>query len=219
MLWRESVETALARLGGVAPLATLYAEVQRVRATSGDTVPTNLEAIVRRELEHNSSDSTQWLKKRDLFFSVHGKGLGVWGLRKNLTQDATAIDLSDPVSEDLLATAEITVNRIIRDTTMSRKVKALHQGRCQICSTSILLPDGRQYAEGHHVVPLGRPHFGPDDPSNIIVVCPHHHAMLDLGCIPLDPANITSVPGHTLATESIAYHNSLILRSKRDAGC
>lgn len=37
------------------------------------------------------------------------------------------------------------------------------------------------YAERAHIRPLGSPHDGPDDESNILCLCPNHHALFDLG--------------------------------------
>ncbi|MDR6308148.1 hypothetical protein FHS66_001331 [Pacificitalea manganoxidans] len=215
MYWWKSVETALGNLGGVATLKDLYVEVRSVRLSSGDTMPGSIEAVVRKELEYNSSDSSNWRGDRNLFFSVHGVGKGVWGLRSQLEPEPSASDLAPPEPEEDGASeapiSEVTVNRIIRDTEMARKIKALHHSECQICGLTIHLTDGRPYAEAHHVIPLGRPHKGPDIPSNIIVVCPNHHAMLDLGCIPLNPSELREVPGHKISTTSINYHNDQIV--------
>lgn len=212
MLWWESVEEALTNLGGAAPLRDLYAEVRKVRTRDGDTIPQSLDAVVRRELEYNSSDSTQWKKKRDIFFSVHGKGEGVWGLRVEMAPAPEAVDLSEPEIVGPAPVEQITINRILRDTAMSRKVKALHHGHCQICGQTIKLPDGRPYAEGHHLIPLGKPHLGPDISANIIVVCPNHHAMLDMGCISLDLDKLATAAGHTISPQSIIYHNDVVVK-------
>lgn len=212
MNWWQSVEAALENLGGVAPLKKIYDEVRKVRQANGDTTPVSLEEVVRKELEYNSSDSTNWHKRRDLFFSVHGIGRGIWGLRAAIKTEPPASDLAEPPEVDgSTPTKEVTTNRIIRDTIMTRKVKALHHSKCQICGTAISLPNGSEYSEAHHIIPLGAPHKGPDTPSNIIIVCPNHHAMLDLGCMDLVSTAITTVEGHSVASESIAYHNDVII--------
>lgn len=211
MLWWQSVEGALSNLGGTATLKDLYEEVRKLRKQSGDSIPPSLEAVVRRELEYNSSDSTQWRRVRNVFFSVHGKGEGVWGLRAHIAIEPDASDMALPEPLVGTPTISVTVNRIIRDTVMSRKVKSLHHSRCQLCGTSIKLPGDRNYAEGHHIIPLGKPHGGPDTPSNIIVVCPNHHAMLDLGCIELDLSALLAIPGHSISAASIDYHNRVIV--------
>ena len=73
--------------------------------------------------------------------------------------------------------------------------------------------DGVFYAEGHHLRPLGK-HDGLDEPGNMLVLCPNHHAMFDFG-IPLflSPRSIQIgrerlrlTSRHALATENIDYY-------------
>ena len=99
--------------------------------------------------------------------------------------------------------------RILRDTEVARRVKSLHNFKCQICGHSILLPSGEGYAEAHHVRPLGRPHDGPDVTNNVICVCPNHHAELDYGAIPIVYADLRIVAGHSINKEHVDYHNNV----------
>lgn len=207
MQWWQSVEKALNNLGGAASLGSIYAEVRKVRASANDSQPPSLDAIVRRELEYNSSDSSNWKMNRDIFFSVHGIGNGVWGLRSMAQVPPQAVDMDIPGPER----EEVTISRIIRDTVMTRKIKALHGHACQLCGEWITLPDGKRYAEAHHLIPLGKPHSGPDIPANIIVVCPNHHAKLDFGCIQLKVEDLRVTAGHTISTKSISYHNDVVV--------
>lgn len=85
-LWRHDVKAGLEALGGQGHLSQIYKEVRRIRRQNGRSVPTNLEAIVRRELEHNSSDAGAFLGKRDWFRSVEGIGSGIWALREEQSQ-------------------------------------------------------------------------------------------------------------------------------------
>jgi predicted HNH restriction endonuclease len=208
--WWESVEQALENLGGKASLKDIYDEVRRVRVEHGDTTPVSLDEVVRKELEYNSSDSKNWRSTRDLFFSVHGIGNGFWGLRDQIAEPPLASDINEPEVLPESKSKEQTIYRIIRDTVMTRKVKALNDHKCQICQATIILPDGTRYVEAHHIIPIGTPHNGPDIPSNIIVVCPNHHAMLDFGCIALDVSTLRSRSAHAIASVSVGYHNKVI---------
>ena len=81
--------------------------------------------------------------------------------------------------------------RIIRDTALARFLKRLYEYQCQICGYTFSVPQGALYAECHHLKPLGQPHQGPDLQTNMIVLCPNHHAMMDYGSIAIDPDDLT----------------------------
>jgi putative restriction endonuclease len=53
------------------------------------------------------------------------------------------------------------VLRIVRDTQQARRIKQLHDYRCQMCGTRLEGAAG-PYAEAGHIRPLGAPHNGPD---------------------------------------------------------
>ncbi len=113
----------------------------------------------------------------------------------------------EPPPADRIA---ITTIRIVRDTTLARLIKDLHAHECQICGTTIELPDGSRYSEAHHIKPLGTPHNGPDVAENIIVLCPNHHAMCDYGVIHLQLPELRTHPEHEIGIEYVDYHNNLI---------
>jgi hypothetical protein len=126
-------------------------------------------------------------------------------LRQCLLPHPEANDLAEPPER-----IQTTVCRILRDTELSRRIKQLHSYRCQICGLSIELPDGRFYAEGHHMKPLGSPHNGPDTEANILCLCPNHHAAVDLGAIDIDLHSLSMAPGHMVGAEFVEYHNTVI---------
>jgi hypothetical protein len=134
------------------------------------------------------------------------KGYRIINRRLEDGQTQKAFDLVDPP----LGRAQTTTYRILRDTDLARRVKALHEYRCQICGHTIQLADGSFYAEAHHIRPLGIPHNGPDIIGNIICVCPNHHAELDYGVIPLSTCDL---PDHTIEKQYVDYHNHEIYRA------
>lgn len=79
------------------------------------------------------------------------------------------------------------VTRIIRDTNIVNELKESTRGKCQICGKQIVTSNGKVYSEGHHLVPLGGIHSGPDVKGNIIILCPNHHVEFDYGCIAINP--------------------------------
>ncbi len=110
---------------------------------------------------------------------------------------------------------ETTTYRILRDTAKSRRVKALHGFKCQICGKTIQLSDGSRYAEGHHIQPLGGEHKGLDVEGNILCLCPNHHAEMDLGVSLLRLSSLRGVKGHVVEKIYIDYHNRVICGSEQ----
>lgn len=100
---------------------------------------------------------------------------------------------------------EVTTYRIIRDTTLARRVKLIHRYECQLCGLTIVLSDGTRYAEAHHIRPLGAPHNGPDIGENIICVCPNHHAELDFAARALRLEEIKKSPDHRVGVDYVRY--------------
>jgi hypothetical protein len=109
---------------------------------------------------------------------------------------------------------ETTISRIVRDTQLANLVKSLHKNCCQICGETIRLTDGSTYSEGHHLQPLGKPHYGPDVAENILCVCPNHHAACDFGAIQLAISGLRQIAGHNISEKYIAYHNAIIQRGR-----
>jgi len=81
----------------------------------------------------------------------------------------------------------VAITRILRDTSLSRFLKSLYHQQCQICERTFRLPNGDKYGESHHLRPLGKKHQGIDHQSNMVVLCPNHHAMFDYGVIAIQP--------------------------------
>jgi hypothetical protein len=211
--WREDVIKAIEQSGGIAKLVDIYALVKSYRGT----VPPSYQAMIRRTIETASSSSRVWDKKNDIFYSANGIGEGTWGLR--ITQKLTpfAVDINDPNPHITGGNFEpervsTQIYRVIRDTKLCRDIKNLYNHKCQICDLTIILPSGGNYAEAHHLIPLGSPHKGADKPENIIVVCPNHHAMLDYGAIHLDPTAIADSTKHKISADSIEYHNTVVCK-------
>jgi hypothetical protein len=119
----------------------------------------------------------------------------------------TASDIREPGERE-----KVTVSRVIRDTVVSRRVKALHQYKCQICSHVIILRDGSRYAEAHHIRPLGGDHEGPDVAENVLCLCPNHHAEMDYGVRPINLSDLRLVRGHCPDEDYVQYHNGVICR-------
>ena len=97
---------------------------------------------------------------------------------------------------------EVVVRRVIRDYPLSRFLKTLYQHRCQICKYTFTFTSLRRYAETHHIRPLGRPHDGIDKETNMIVLCPNHHAMMDFGALAIHPDRLTLMSSDSASSEN-----------------
>ena len=126
------------------------------------------------------------------------------------------------------AVARYEVSRRVRDTPCAWKLKRLYKCTCQVCGTSILLPDGKRYCEVHHLRPLGGGHDGCDGRKNMLVVCPNCHVEFDSLAIALKPKRLEVLccdkghprlgqkvrfeEGHELDDENVEYHWRRFLR-------
>ena len=73
----ENVIKALERLGGKGSYSQIYEAYEQITA---QPLTDNKKAGIRRTIEVNSADATAFTGN-DIFYSVEGKGKGVWGLR------------------------------------------------------------------------------------------------------------------------------------------
>jgi hypothetical protein len=151
-----------------------------------------------RDLENwylETSDGTEAPRIHE-FFSSHG----------GFTPEASDIDPTSPAER-----VPVEEYRILRDTALSRRVKAEMGYVCQMCSTTVRLSDRELYAESHHVRPLGGKHRGPDVRENIMCVCPTCHVLLDYGAVFLDPQQVSEI-----SVEHLDYHNEVIARRAKE---
>ncbi|RZK14942.1 MAG: hypothetical protein EOO56_23885, partial [Hymenobacter sp.] len=118
---------------------------------------------------------------------------------------------------------ESTTLRLVRDTAVTRRVKALHDYHCQVCATQLRSAAGA-YAEAAHIRPLGAPHHGPDILTNVLCLCPNHHVLFDLGSFGI--ANDGSLLGlsgrlafhkkHLIEPSFLTYHRAHFYEPQAD---
>ena len=208
----DRIVQAFEALGGIASYSELYAYMEK---NSPAPLPRYWKDSVRGRIEENSSDSKAFKGKMDLFYAVHGLGNGVWGLKSKLTKNIVAIDVEGPNELQKIGDGnlepyrvETEITRIIRDTIMTKQIKLIYQYKCQICDKTILLYKS-QYAEAHHLRPLGGVHRGTDDPGNILIVCPNHHVEFDYGAIAVHPVEMTVIYidlNYSLTGKPVLFH-------------
>lgn len=112
--------------------------------------------------------------------------------------------------------AATTIQRIVRDTALGRRLKEIHDFHCQVCGVRLECAGG-PYAEAAHIRPLGAPHNGPDELENLLCLCPNHHVLLDRGALVIDDelrVNETGKPlrlarRHSLSLSHLRYQRSI----------
>lgn len=112
--------------------------------------------------------------------------------------------------------AETTIQRIVRSTQVSNKVKEIYDFKCQVCGERLEGFSG-PYAEAAHIKALGIPHNGPDVIENILCLCPNHHVLFDKGGLTINnDLTLNGYEGtlkvdihHRVDVEYIKYHRGL----------
>lgn len=144
-------------------------------------------------------------------------GYNIWRfrLRKINSFDSSLANILQEESNEYKKTVRIetTIQRIVRDTILCRKIKELYEFKCQICKNRIETSSGF-YAEAAHIKPLGAPHNGPDAIENLLCLCPNHHVMFDFGGFSiLDNFDLIGLNGklhvnknHELNKDFLKYH-------------
>jgi putative restriction endonuclease len=110
-----------------------------------------------------------------------------------------------------------TVQRLVRNTAVTQRVKEIYRHTCQVCQQQLDTPPG-PYAEGAHIRPLGRPHDGPDVEANVLCLCPNDHVRFDFGVFVIEDdysirtrdgkrlGRLLVKPLHRIDVAHLAYH-------------
>lgn len=177
---------------------------------------------VSRSLKHKDPKSKvkgyeySGLYRVDDYWREKGRsGFYVWRYRLIACDAQPSEEIPKKPSSSNVETkrVEVTVQRIVRDTKIAKRVKQLHNYQCQVCGTALETSAGL-YAEAAHIKPLGQPHNGPDVESNILCLCPNHHVLFDNGGFTIsDDLKLIGIEGelktvkrHTVDLEFIQYH-------------
>jgi putative restriction endonuclease len=112
----------------------------------------------------------------------------------------------------------VTSSPIKRDSSVSDWVKKAHNDRCQFCGITLVTRVGT-YSTGAHIQGLGKPHYGKDETSNLLCLCPNCHVLFDKGVLYIANDNSTVInivsgeksamhlnPSHELDVQAISHH-------------
>ena len=129
------------------------------------------------------------------------------------------ITSAPPQGSRITQRTQVTTSRVIRSSAIGNYVKDLYNYTCQISGVKLDTPNG-PYAEACHIQPVGKPHNGPDEVSNVLCLSPNMHVLFDLGAISIDDdlrligmkGKLTLKDEHDLSKEAIRYHRDRIFR-------
>ncbi len=112
----------------------------------------------------------------------------------------------------------ILINRPIRDNKIVRVLKKTYNNTCQICGVPLTLINEISYSEACHIQPLGREHKGVDLEENMLILCPNHHRLFDMGFISIDPDKLDIIQ-HIDTNNTLYGKNLKILQHKLSPIC
>lgn len=144
--------------------------------------------------------------------------------RFHLESELSISDLEKKLDENLPENyktthrTETTINKINRNIKLREKIKEIYGHKCQVCNVYLRRPHGA-IAIGAHIKGLGQPHNGPDALSNMLCLCPNHHAQFDDLAFYIDPETfavmglegfeevyLTVSNNHKIDKEFLEYH-------------
>ncbi|MCP3743789.1 HNH endonuclease [Paenibacillus sp. A3M_27_13] len=180
--WLEEIIEALNELGGEGTLQDIYTQIEDRKQMELTKAWKN---TVRRTIYDNTKDS---VGRRDVFYSVEGKGNGIWGLKDfeankeniEITEDDTGF----PEGKKKLRLHLSRERRpaVVREAKKIFKEKNDGNLFCEICGfnfSSVYGELGEDFIEGHHVIPVSE--LNEDHKTkveDIAMVCSNCHRML-----------------------------------------
>ncbi len=81
---------------------------------------------------------------------------------------------------------EALIQQIIRRTANRRFLQTVYASECQLSGVRLFMPGGLFSVDCAHIRPLGKPHSGEDDVSNMLSLSPTMHRLFDRGCVRIE---------------------------------
>ena len=183
--WKEDIIKVLGLLGGEAHHNDIFEIIEEIRPK--EKLTKTWRNTVRTEILYHSSDAKSFKGKEDLFYSVEGKGKGIWGLNnfseKEILIDLTEDDIEFPEGKKKLRqhVARERNPKLIR---LAKKKFFQKNGKlkCEICGFDFEVEYGelgKGFIEGHHSKPVSKLKKNEKTKvKDIVMVCSNCHKML-----------------------------------------
>jgi putative restriction endonuclease len=216
--------------GGRDPSTGMQVADQKLSHGNAGLARSNIEGLLVRvirgaggDVDYSPTNGLRYdglYRVADFWHASGHNGFRVWRFRLVAHDGVLDPAEADGRVPDPVARRTATIQRLVRNTAMTQRIKEMHGHACQVCGTRIETPAG-PYAEGAHIRGLGKPHQGPDEESNVLCLCPNHHVMFDAGAIYVGPdwlvydglddeviGELRRVTGHAIDPAQLAYHRS-----------
>lgn len=106
-------------------------------------------------------------------------------------------------------------NRLKRNVKYSEQIKKMYNFTCQVCKVFLKTPnEGYGIAEAAHIQAMGKPHEGPDTKSNMICLCPNHHAQFDRFSFYIEPETLEIIGLDEFKGKSIKINSKHKVKSE-----
>jgi predicted restriction endonuclease len=149
-------------------------------------------------------------------------------------RESAARGVAPPAPGALAQRRTTVIEQIIRRGENRRFLQTIYEGECQISGVKLFMPDGSFSIDCAHIRPLGIPHSGLDDVSNMLSLSPTMHRLFDRGCVRIHPEThaITLLHGnevphrqkllirgsHVIQKGNLSYHLSKIIKGHISIG-
>ena len=186
--WVEEIIDKMEKLGGHAKYEDLYKEFEKQSRKDIHSVK-DYKAQIRGAIEAHSSDSDVFSKKtkKDLFYSVEGKGKGHWGLRK-FTITENNVDLTADDTGFLEGKKSLRLHTVReRNPKVIKKAKEKFKEKhgslyCEACNFDFVKTYGalgEDFIEGHHLKPVAQLQENEITKiDDIALLCSNCHSMI-----------------------------------------
>ncbi|NDV28155.1 hypothetical protein FMR86_16015 [Desulfovibrio sp. JC010] len=156
----------------------------------------------------------------------HPKDRRAFRIYENLQEKPTIIEITHEEPDGSVGRRISQVNAQARNQQIVSALKHQYHDKCMFCGIQLKVSEGTYYSEAAHIKPLGEHANGPDNNSNMIILCPNHHKQFDHGVLwlegsknnyriksaikndPLDGKTLKLL--HTICNNHVKYHREEI---------
>lgn len=120
-----------------------------------------------------------------------------------------------PTLEGEAKRREMVILQVFRRGENKRFLQTVYDGECQLSGVKLVMPDGSFSVDCAHIRPLGRPHCGEDNVSNMLSLSPTMHRLFDRGCVRIDPESLSVKMLHG---NTVPHRSQLLIRGNHVVG-